>query len=114
MQNRWIVLGSLKRTEMIMKIRQFAFAALLTASAVPASAETVSNAITANAITTNAITANAITANAITTNAITANTNASNVNVRSAASAAPVIDVGAGSVNEVIGVELPNGKTITK
>jgi beta-mannanase len=101
--------------EMIMKIRQLALIALLTAAAIPASAETVSNAITANAITanaitSNAITSNAITSNAITSNAITSNTNSSNMNVGSAEG----VETGAGRVDDVVGVELPNGKTITK
>jgi hypothetical protein len=76
--------------KMIMKMRELGLIALLAASAVPASAETVSNAITANAITANAITANAITSNAMSSQA------------------------GVGSVDEVLGVELPDGKIIAK
>lgn len=78
-----------------MKIRQLALIALFTAAAIPASAETVSNAITSNAITSNAI---------------TSNTNSSNMNVGSAEG----VETGAGRVDDVVGVELPNGKTITK
>ena len=48
--------------------------------------------VTANAITWNAITSNALNANALPT----------------------VGEIGAGSVDDVLGVELPNGKTITK
>jgi hypothetical protein len=99
-----------RQKEMIMKIRQLALIALFTAAAIPASAETVSNAITSNAITSNAITSNAITSNAITSNAITSNTNSSNMNVGSAEG----VETGAGRVDDVVGVELPNGKTITK
>jgi hypothetical protein len=86
--------------KMIMKMRELVLIAFLAASAVPASAETVSNAITANAITANAITANAITANAITSNAVTSNAMSS--------------QAGVGSVDEVLGVELPDGKIIAK
>jgi hypothetical protein len=81
--------------KMIMKMRELVLIAFLAASAVPASAETVSNAITANAITANAITANAITSNAITSNAMSSK-------------------AGVGSVDEVLGVELPDGKIIAK
>jgi hypothetical protein len=81
--------------KMIMKMRELVLIAFLAASAVPASAETVSNAITANAITANAITANAITSNAITSNAMSS-------------------QAGVGSVDEVLGVELPDGKIIAK
>jgi hypothetical protein len=76
--------------KMIMKMRELVLIAFLAASAVPASAETVSNAITANAITANAITANAITSNAMSSQA------------------------GVGSVDEVLGVELPDGNIIAK
>jgi hypothetical protein len=81
--------------KMIMKMRELVLIAFLAASAVPASAETVSNAITANAITANAITANAITSNAITSNAMSS-------------------QAGVGSVDEVLGVELPDGNIIAK
>ncbi|MBY5355221.1 hypothetical protein HFO94_17075 [Rhizobium leguminosarum] len=40
--------------------------------------------------------------------------NALNTNALSAATVAPVGETGAGSVDDVIGVELPSGKTITK
>jgi hypothetical protein len=76
--------------KMIMKMRELVLIAFLAASAVPASAETVSNAITANAITANAITSNAITSNAMSSQA------------------------GVGSVDEVLGVELPDGNIIAK
>lgn len=80
-----------------MNMRQLLLAAIFSASAVPASA-----AITANAITANAITANALNANAITANA------------PSVAGVATPAAVGAGSVDDVIGVELPGGQIIAK
>jgi hypothetical protein len=99
-----MVLGlSSRQRKTIMKMRELAILALLAASAVPASAETVGNTISANAITANAITSNAITANAMSNNAITSN-----------GLSAAGVHTGVGSVDDIIGVELPDGQTVTK
>ena len=71
--------------------------ALMTLTAAPAFAEATTNAITANALTNNALTNNALTNNALTNNALT--NNGINRSLRA----------GAGSVLDVIALQLPGG-----
>lgn len=80
----------------------FAALALLTLGTTPAFAEVTSNAITSNAITSNAITSNALTNNALTNNALTNN------------AIKPSLRAGAGSVLDVIALQLPGGTVIAK
>ena len=76
--------------------------ALMTLTAAPAFAEATTNAITANALANNALTNNALTNNALTNNALTNNALTNNGINRS-------LRAGAGSVLDVIALQLPGG-----